>query len=352
MTVDETNDEPVRIALVGYGFGGRFFHAPLLASAHGCDFVGVVTTSPERRALVTDDHPGVEVFSDLEELAHAGVTAVVISTPVDTHSSLCDRALRLGLHVVCDKPFAKDAAAALATVELAEELGLHLSPYQNRRWDSDFLTVRSIVDAGSVGEVTQFESWFERFEPEPGPPVAGGGALLDFGSHIVDQALALLGPVDAVFADWRVRETGLDDDVFFALRHANGVRSRLWGSWSQGAPGLRYRLSGTDGAYTVDGPMDGQEAALLAGETPRSQGDKWGHEPEPRRGRIRRGSDGQIVPTHPGAWDTYYPAFAAAVRGAGTVPVPARDAVETARVLDAARSSAITGKVIELQPAG
>ena len=267
------------------------FHAPFLATAPGCDFVGVVTTSAERRASVVDDHPDVEVFSNLEELAGAGVEAVAISTPVDTHSSLCNQALRLGLHVVCDKPFANDAEAALATVELAEHLGLHLSPFQNRRWDSDFLTVRSIVDAGSLGEVTQFESSFERLDPSQGPGAAGGGTLLDFGSHLADQALVLLGPVDAVYADWRIRDTGLDDDVFVALRHTNGARSRLWGSWSQGAPGLRFRVTGANGAYVVDGPMDGQEDELLAGETPRSRGDRWGHEPEERWGRIRRGSD-------------------------------------------------------------
>ena len=353
MSVDEIDAEPVRFGLVGYGFGGRYFHAPLLATAPRCEFVGVVTTSPERRALVADEHPDVETFSALEDLAEAGVEAVAISTPADTHSSLSDQALRLGLHVVCDKPFANDATAALATVELAEHLGLQLSPYQNRRWDSDFLTVRSLVDAGSLGEVTEIESRFERYEPARGPGVAGGGTLRDFFSHLADQALVLFGPVEAVYADWRVRDTGLDDDVFVALRHANGVRSRLWGSWSQGAPGLRFRVTGADGAYVVEGRMDGQEDELLAGETPRSRGDRWGHEPEERWGRIRRGSDEEeVVPTLPGAWHTYYPAFAAAVRGTGTVPVPARDAVEAARVLDAARRSAMSGTVQELDPAG
>jgi predicted dehydrogenase len=340
----------VRIGLVGYGSGGRFFHAPLLATAEGCDFVGVVTTSPDRRALVSRDHPEVAVFADLEALVDAGADAVAISTPASTHSALCDRALRLGLHVVCDKPFALDANAALATVELADQLGLQLSAYQNRRWDSDFLTVRSIVDAGRLGTVTQFESWFERFAPTNGPKVAGGGTLLDFCSHLADQALVLLGPVDAVYANSRPRDAALDDDVFVSLHHANGARSRLWGSWSQGAPGHRFRVTGENGAYVVDGPMDGQEPALLAGETPRSLGDRWGHEPPERWGRIRRGADEEIVPTIPGAWHTYYPAFAAAVRGAADVPVPARDAVDTARVLDAARRSAASRTVIELSP--
>lgn len=339
---------PVRSGLVGYGFGGRWFHAPLLASAPEVEFLGVVTTSPERRALVAADHPGLATFGSLEELAAAGAEAVAVSTPADTHSALTDRALELGLAVVCDKPFALDAAAARRSVDLAAARGLPLAPYQNRRWDSDFRTVRALVEAGRLGRVTRFESRFERFAPEPGPPAAGGGTLRDFHSHLVDQALVLLGPVAAVYAEWRVRDGGLDDDVFVALTHAGGARSHLWGSWSQGAPGDRFRVSGTEGAYVVGGPMDGQEAALLAGRTPAGEGDRWGVEPPERHGRLRRGDDGEAVPTERGRWDLFYPAFAAAVRGEGPVPVDPRDAVATATVLDAARRSATTGEVVRL----
>jgi predicted dehydrogenase len=340
--------EPVRFGLVGYGFGGRFFHAPLLAAAPEVEFLGVVTTSVERRELVRREHPGVATFDSLADLVAAGAEAVAISTPADTHSALTDEALDLGLAVVCDKPFALDAAAALSSVERAERLGLPLAPYQNRRWDSDFRTVRALVDSGRLGTVTRFESRFERFDPEPGPPPAGGGTLRDFGSHLVDQALVLLGPVATVYAEWHVNAHGQDDDVFVALTHASGARAHLWGSWSQGAPGTRFRVSGTEGAYVVDGPMDGQEAALLAGRTPATEGAAWGAEPEERWGRFSRGDGGELVPTVPGAWQTYYPAFAAAVRGQGVVPVPARDAVATATVLDAARRSATDGGVVRL----
>jgi predicted dehydrogenase len=340
--------EPVRFGLVGYGFGGRWFHAPLLAAAAECAFLGVVTGNPERRALVEQEHPGVATFDSLEALRDAGAEAVAISTPADTHSALTDRALELGLAVVCDKPFALDAAAALRSVELAERLGLPLSPYQNRRWDSDFRTVRALAADGVLGELTRFESRFERLDPDPGPPPSGGGTLRDFGSHLVDQALVLLGPVASVYAEWRLRESGLDDDVFVALTHATGARSHLWGSWSQGAPGPRFRVTGTTGSYVVATLMDGQEDALLAGATPVTRGAHWGAEPAERWGRVVRGDDGEVVPTQPGAWDTFYPAFAAAVRRLGPVPVQPRDAVATATVLDAARRSATDGLVVAL----
>ncbi len=116
--------DPVRFGLVGYGFGGRWFHAPLLAAAPEVDLLGVVTTSAERRAQVAAEHPGLRTFGSLEELADAGAEAVAISTPADTHTALTEQALALGFAVVCDKPFALDAEAARGSVERAERLGL------------------------------------------------------------------------------------------------------------------------------------------------------------------------------------------------------------------------------------
>jgi predicted dehydrogenase len=344
---DDDSTAPVRFGLVGYGFGGRYFHAPLLAAAPGCELMAVVTASAERRAQVAREHPGVPTVGSLEELAAAGAEAVAISTPAGTHTALTDRALELGLAVVCDKPFALDAAAARASVEFAERRGLALAPYQNRRWDSDFRTVSALVTDGVLGEVTRFESRFERLAPDAGPGVAGGGTLLDFGSHLVDQALVLLGPVGSVYAEWRLRDSGLDDDVFVALTHTSGARSHLWGSWSQGAPGPRFRVTGTAGSYVVGG-VDGQEDALVAGQTPATPGVEWGAEPAERWGRVHRGDAGEPVRTLPGAWDTFYPAFAAAVRGRGPVPVDPRNAVATAVVLDAARRSATEGVLVHL----
>jgi predicted dehydrogenase len=339
--------QPVRIGLVGYGFGGRYFHAPLLASAVNCDFLGVVTTSPERRKQVEGELPGRRAYASLAELVADGAEAVAISTPADTHIALVTGALQLGLATVCDKPFALDAESAQGAVELSDKLGIPLTVYQNRRWDSDFLTIRKLIDDGTLGRVTRFESRFERFEPEPGPPEAGGGTLLDFGSHLVDQALHLFGAPESVYAEMNVRpDNGRDDDVFLALRHRDGVVSHLWGSWRQPAPGPRFRVSGIQAGYVVGG-MDGQEASLLAGARPSTTAD-WGAEKQEAWGVLHRGDEQRQIPSERGAWDTFYPAFAEAVRGRGPLPVDARDAVATATVLDAARTSAATGRSITL----
>ncbi len=338
--------DPVRIGLLGYGFGGRYFHAPLLAAAPGCELVGVVTTSAERRTLVEHEHPGVPLLASLAELGAAGAEAVAVSTPAGTHSALTDEALRLRLAVVCDKPFALHPAAARRSVALADERGLVLCPYQNRRWDSDFRTVRALVDDGSLGEVQRLESRFERYAPHNGPGTSGGGTLLDFGAHLVDQALVLLGPVDSVYAELRERENGLDDDVFLALRHGGGAVSHLWGSWSQHAPGPRFRVTGAAASLVLT-TADTQEDVLVGGVGPVAS-QPWGVQRSCAADVLRSGSGARTVSLLPGAWDTFYPAFARAVRGEGRPPVEVGDAVSTAVVLEAARVSAAHRETVHL----
>jgi predicted dehydrogenase len=341
---------PVRVGLVGYGIGGRVFHAPLIASASECELFGVVTRSEERRKELARDHPTVPAYDSLADLAAAGAEAVAISTPVATHTPLTRQAIELGLPVVSDKPFAINATAARETVELAKRSKVLLTVYQNRRWDSDFRTLQRLISDGQLGKIRRFESRFERFSPQPGPPAAGGGSRLDFGSHLVDQAIVLFGPVLTVYAETHVREDldGRDDDFFIALTHDGDVRSHLWGSWTQGAPGPRFRVTGTTGTYVVDGGMDGQEDALMAGGTPAGDRAGWGLEPRERWGHVYSGDAGETVPTERGRWDTFYPAFAAAVRGEAGAPVDPWDAVASLEVLDAALLSATERRTVHL----
>jgi len=336
----------VRLGLVGYGSGGRIFHAPLIASAPGVEFVGVVTRSAERRALLEKDHPGVAAYDSLADLAAAGVQGVTVTTPADTHSDLAREAIGLGLAVVVDKPFALDAEAAREVTTLAAEAGVLLTVYQNRRWDSDLLTLRRLIGEGALGDVRRLESRFERWDRARELPGVGGGTLLDFGAHLVDQALLLSGPATRVYAE--MHGAGEQEYEFFvALHHENGAESHLSGSWRQAAPGPRLRVTGTTGTYIVDG-IDSQEAALKSGKSPADLGDRWGTEPEHAWGRLYRGATGAPVRSERGRWDSFYPAFAAAIRGEAPVPVDPWDAVRNMDVLDAARISATTGETVGL----
>ena len=338
----------VRIGLVGYGFGGRYFHAPLIAGVPGCALAGVVTRSPERRAEVARDHPGIPVHDSVDELVAAGVDAVTVCTPADTHTAVTEDLLRRGVPVVCDKPFALDAQAARHTVELAEAEGVLLTPYQNRRWDSDFLTARRLLDDGRLGELRRYESAFERWAPQPEPPAAGGGLLRDFGSHLVDQALHLFGPVHRVYAETHEVAPGSEDQFLVLMQHTGGMRSQVSGAWRQSAPGPRFRVSGDAGTFLVTAPMDGQEAALVAGRDPSTEGADWGREPAAAWGTLRLGAGREVLPSERGRWDEFYARFAAAVRGDGPVPVDPWDAVATATVLDAARRSAAEGLSVDV----
>jgi predicted dehydrogenase len=345
---------PVRIGLVGYGKGGRFFHAPLIRRAEGCVLAGVVVRSPERRAAVAADLPGVPVHGDLAGLAAASVDVVVVSTPLDTHVPLVREAVERGLPVVCDKPFARDASTARATVLAAERAGIPLTVYQNRRWDADFRTVRKVLAEAGVGEVVVFESRMEQPPQPEGLPLTGGGALLDLGSHAMDQALCLLGPVRSVYAELHELpgEDRFDDRFYLALRHESGVSSHLTGNWAlQGDLGFRFRVDGTAGTLLVPDD-DGQTARLLAAGTAAGDREAWGAVPEERWGSLYRDGVGVPVPSLPGAWEQFYAGLARALRGEGPLPVDPWDSIAGLEVLDAARVSAATGRVVELAATG
>jgi predicted dehydrogenase len=343
------NAPPVRIGLVGYGKGGRLFHAPLIRHAEGCVLGGVVVRSPERRAALAADHLGVPVAGSLAELADAGVDAVVVTTPLDSHVQLVREAIGLGLPVVCDKPFARDAAAARETVLAAERADVLLTVYQNRRWDADYRTVQQVVSAGALGDVLLFESRMEQPPQPEGLPVTGGGALLDLGSHAVDQALHLFGPVRSVYAELRMApgQAGFDEGFFVALRHHGGVTSHVTGNWArQGDVGSRFRVDGAAATLVVPDD-DGQTARLTAGRTPESEGAAWGTVPESRWGAVHRGGVAVPVPSERGDWRAFYTGFARAVREDGPPPVDPWDAVTSLELLDAARVSGARGQVVE-----
>jgi predicted dehydrogenase len=342
---------PVRIGLVGYGKGGRHFHAPLIQHAEGCELAGVVVRSPQRRAELASDHPSVPAHGTLAQLAGAGIDAVVVTTPLDTHVPLVREAIALGLPVVCDKPFAEDAAAGRDTVTAAERAGVLLSVYQNRRWDADFLTLQDVVASGDLGEVVAFESRMEQFVPETGFPTTGGGVLRDLGSHIVDQALVLFGPVRSVWADLHLRPgaDGADDRFTAVLQHESGVSSHLVGSLLlHGEPRPRFRVVGSAAACVIEDD-DGQTDRLLSGRTPATEGERWGTVPESRWGSVYRGGKGTPVPARKGSWSRFYTGFARAVREGTPPPVDPWDAVAALEVLDAARLSATTGQLVELR---
>ncbi|MFG3045339.1 Gfo/Idh/MocA family oxidoreductase [Streptomyces sp. NPDC090119] len=345
---------PLRVGLIGYGLAGSVFHAPLIAATDGLVLDTVVTSNPERQEQARAEFPDVRVAATPEELLErAGeLDLVVIASPNKTHVPLATAAIKAGLPVVVDKPISGTAAEARELAALADEHGVLLSVFQNRRWDNDFLTLRKLVADGDLGDVWRFESRFERWRPqlkggwrESGDPAEIGGLLYDLGSHVVDQALVLFGPVTEVYAEAVVRRDGAetDDDTFLALTHASGVRSHLYVSAATAQLGPRFRVLGSRAGFVKYG-LDPQEAALRDGDRPGTEA-AWGVEEESLWGRLGAGESpvtggGTAVETLPGDYPAYYAAVAAAVRGTGPNPVTALEAAETLDVLEAARRSA------------
>ena len=346
---------PFRVALVGYGLAGRVFHAPLIASTTGMMLSTVVTSDPDRTGQVKADHPNARVVPEVDTMlaARDDHDLVVVAALNSVHASVTSAALNAGLPVVVDKPLAVTSDEAQALVDLARQKSLLLTVFQNRRYDSDQRTLRRLLNDGMLGEVLRYESRIERWRPaltagkwrETTPASAGGGLLLDLGSHVVDQAVVLFGPVASVYGEVAARRGSADDDVFIALQHESGVRSHLWVSSMAAAPGPRLRVLGTKGAYVIDA-TDAQEAALRAGRTPNDA--RWGEESPQSWGRLVHDIEQQPVPSEPGAWDAFYPAVAAALRDGVPPPVDGQDAVDVLRILEAARSSAEEGRVITL----
>ncbi|WP_235449346.1 Gfo/Idh/MocA family oxidoreductase [Streptomyces sioyaensis] len=359
------HDRALRVGLLGYGLAGSVFHAPLIAATEGLRLDLVSTASPERQAQARAEHPQVRTVATAEAVLDRAdeLDLIVLATPNKTHVPLATAALETGLPVVVDKPLAGTAAEAEKLAALAEDRGLLLSVFQNRRWDSDFRTVRKLIEDGALGDVQRFESRFERWRPQPkggwresGDPTEIGGLLYDLGSHLTDQALTLFGPVVSVYAESDVRRPGAeaDDDTFIALTHASGVRSHLWVSATAALLGPRFRVLGSRAGYVKHG-LDPQEAALREGLRPGAVGVEWGVEPESRWGHLGAGSSpqtggGERVPTLPGDYPAYYAAIERALREGGRPPVTAREAAAALRVLEAAKRSAAEGGTVRLAP--
>ena len=338
----------IGVAIAGYGLAGRFFHAPLVAATDGLKVSSIVTGNAERGRQAATEHPAAQVVPRVEDLwTETPPELLVVATANDSHMAIASSAIEHGVPVVVEKPLALTATEGQALIEQADRAGVMLTVFQNRRWDSDQLTLRRLIEEGALGEVTRYESRFERWRPaldptksrETLPPEKGGGVLLDLGVHLVDQALTLFGSATEVYAEVDSRRGApAEDDVFVALRHASGTISHLYASAVTPALGPRLRVQGTTGGFLVP-HLDPQEAALRAGARPDTV-EEWGKPQEWEYGRLIAGEQSVPVPPEPGDWPRFYTLLRDARRSGGPPPVDPRHAVETLHVLEAARRAA------------
>jgi predicted dehydrogenase len=330
----------IRVGLIGFGLAGRVFHAPLISSVDGLELAAVVERSTDNAA---QRYPGITTYRTLEALlADSSLGLIVVATPNGTHYDLARQALEAGKSVVVDKPTAITSAEIASLIELAARHKALLVPFHNRRWDSDFQTLYKLVREDTVGRVVSLESTFDRWRPVPRAPgawkedPAQGGMLLDIGTHLADQALALFGNPLAVSADL-VRERdgeGASDAFTLRLRYA-GVTVTLAANVLSTLPRPRYHLRGTAGNYSKSG-LDPQEAALS--KITRIGPEPWGLEPPHDWGNLSVDVDGgrvsRPVRPIPGDYRIYYAGVRDALLGKSHAPVPALAAWRVARLLE------------------
>jgi scyllo-inositol 2-dehydrogenase (NADP+) len=339
------------VVVVGYGYAGRYFHTPLLALTPGLNLYGVVSGRAEARAHIRQ-HYGIHTFEHVEQaLADPAVDLVVLATPNDLHAPQAIAAMRAGKHVVTDKPMCLNLAEADAMMAASRQSGRLLSVFQNRRWDGDFLTIRSVLEQGMIGELFLLETaWLQKRPPRGWSSERrhGGGKLLDLGSHLIDQALVLVAsPVTQVYARFHshIWPTDVEDHVYGIISFASGVDVHVTTSSAAHQQARRWRLLGTRGALIKEG-FDPQEQALIAGditaavEDPRQYARVYGDRTS--------ASAETAVPTLSGRWQAYYDHIADVLKNGAALAVPPEGSRTVMAVIEAARQSAQIGQAVRL----
>jgi predicted dehydrogenase len=343
----------LNIALVGYGYVGKTFHAPLIVATPGLSLHTVVSSDP---AKVAADFPNARVVAELDTaLADPAIDLVVIATPNVLHAPQAIAALAAGKHVVVDKPFAVSSTEAQTMADAAKAAGKLLAVFHNRRWDSDFLTVKRLLDEDVLGEIVLVENRYDRFRPEvrdrwrerAGP---GSGAWIDLGPHLLDQALVLFGEPLAISADIGLQRHGATaDDYFHVTLRYPVLRVILHGNLLTAAPGPRFSVHGTKASFVKHG-LDPQEGQLKAGMTPGAEG--WGRDERPGvlttvENEIQVHAD--VLP-EPSDYRAFYAGARDAILHGAPSPVPVDGALRTMALLELAQAASDQRRELPVAP--
>src|SRR5258707_7948851 len=336
----------IEVGLIGFGLAGRAFHAPVIRAVPGLHLAAILQRSGAEAAEL---YPDVRIVRSMNELlAIPEIRLVVIATPNETHYPLARQCLEAGRDVVVDKPFTTSLEEAVSLVQLGKSANRLLTVYQNRRYDGDFQAIRNLVADGTLGRIVRFETSYDRFRPQLKPGAwretqqPGSGILFDIAPHLIDHALVLFGPPEAVTADVRIeRENAAADDAFdITLHYSNGMRAVLRSSILAAAPRPRFVLFGTQASF-VKQAFDPQEANLRSGFIPMDTA--WGAEPEENWGVLTVPSGDSFeqrrIPSAVCDYRDYYSNVRDAILGRAAPAVTPEYALDAMRLLELTRDS-------------
>jgi len=335
----------IDVGLIGFGLGGRYFHAPLIHAVPGLRLAAVVQRTSDTAAKL---YPGARVVRSVEELlAIDSIRLVVISTPNQTHFPLAVQCLEAGRDVVVDKPITPTLHETLALFRVARKCGRLLTVSHTRRFDADFHAVRDVVAGGELGQILRFDTHYDRYRPTSRPnfwreqPGPGSGILLDIGPHLIDHALILFGLPAAVSADIRIERSGfVTDDAFdICFFYPGSLRAYLHETMLSVTPRPRFVILGDKGTF-VKNEMDALEPMLRREEIPK--GESWVIDPEENWGVLTTVVDGQTqkrkVASH-GDWREFYANVRDAILGKAELLVTPRQIIDVMVALHLAQES-------------
>jgi scyllo-inositol 2-dehydrogenase (NADP+) len=337
----------LNVGLVGWGFAGKVFHAPVIRAVEGLR----LTTIVQRSGAGDPGYPDVEFVRSVDEMLARPIDLVVVGTPNTSHHPIAKQSLLAGRHVVVDKPFTVTMGEAEELVRLAKEKRRVLSVYQERRYTGDCVTVQKVVSDGLLGRIVTFEHHFDRFRPDLKPGawreqrLPGSGVWYDLGPHLLDYALLVFGIPEAIGADIRTERDGaVVDDAFDVTLHYPRMRALLRGSMLASGSTPTFVVHGTKGSFIKYG-QDPQEGALKAGQTP---GEKdWDREPPELYGKLTTVEGTRVVPTVPSNFTRYYENVRDAILGTAPLAVTPEWALDVMRGLVLAVTSSQEKRVVE-----
>ena len=344
----------INVALASFGMSGLVFHGPLLSVHSNFRLHAVLERN---RSDSTERYPDVKLVRTYEDLlADELVEVIVVNTPNPYHYDMAEAALKAGKHVVVEKPFTNTTKEGEQLIALAEEKGRVLTVFQNRRWDSDFLTVQKVLAADVLGQVVEYEAHYDRFrnyiqpdtwKEDDGP---GSGILYNLGSHMIDQALVLFGLPQTLFAKLSIQRTGgKAPDAYHLILGYDSMQVVLKSSYLVRDQGPRYKLLGSQGTFTKYG-LDPQEDLLKLGVSPDNS--RIGQEPEEDWGTLDTEFSGLqlrgTVASEAGDYTQFYNNLYQALQGKEALTVPAEEALNVIRLIELAYQSNESGQELSV----
>lgn len=295
-------NKPIVTGILSYGMSGKVFHAPFVNAHQGFKLYAITERS---RKEASETYPSIKSYDSVDELINdPAIELVIVNTPNYTHFEYAEKALLAGKHVLVEKPFVATSAEAKQLFDLARKVGKKIFPFQNRRWDSDFLSIREVVESGQLGKLIEVHLRFDRYRSAIGPktfketPLPGSGLAYDLGAHLLDQAITLFGkPLSAAKATGIYRENSqVDDYVNFHLIFSNQINVFVTTSLLVANPLPSFVIHGSRGSFIKE-RTDVQEDQLLQGISPVAE--NYGIEPEDKGGVLalidREGNKNVII---------------------------------------------------------